>query len=409
AGFPNVIGLDMGGTSCDIGLVKDGELQQTIKSSVGKWDMAIPMLDVNTISAGGGTIARVDGVGNLVLGPDSAGADPGPVCYGKGGQIPTVTDANLVLGYLSPDNLLAGKMKLDKEAAEKAITEKIAKPLGLSLLEAADGIIRVINADMEQGVRAVSAEKGYDPRDFVLFAFGGAGPVHAARLAAALNIPKVMAPIAPGVTSALGLLLADVRHDYVRSHLDPLAALDPEMVNRQFKDLAEKAVAEMKAEGFSPEQVQIANFMDMRYAGQGYEITVPAPSGVFDKEMLNTMRSRFDAQHERLFGHKAETQPVEVVSYRLVSTVAVPKPKIKTYPKAGDSADKALKGQRQVYFGRDTGSIPCAIYDRERLQPGHKLNGPAIVDQMDSTTVIYPGQTAVIDAYRNIIISVLEG
>lgn len=409
AGFPNVIGLDMGGTSCDIGLVKDGEVLQTIKASVGKWDIAIPMLDVNTISAGGGTIARVDSVGNLVLGPESAGADPGPVCYGKGGTSPTVTDANLVLGFLSPDFFLAGKMKLDKEKAQQAIMEKIAKPLGLGLLEAADGIIRVINADMEQGVRAVSAEKGYDPRDFVLFAFGGAGPVSAARLAAALNIPKVMVPLAPGVTSALGLLLADVRHDYVRSHLDPLASLEPNMVNGQFSELAEKATAELVAEGFSRKEIQIAYFMDMRYSGQGYEITVPAPSGHFDKSTLETMRSRFDTQHERLFGHKAETQPVEVVSYRLVSMVAVPKPNLKKYSPATTNVESALKSERQVYFGRDAGSLRCPIYDRDGLFPGHVLKGPVIVEQMDSTTVIYPGQSATVDSYRNIIISTLEG
>lgn len=409
AGFPNVIGLDMGGTSCDIGLVKDGEVLQTIKASVGKWDIAIPMLDVNTISAGGGTIARVDSVGNLVLGPESAGADPGPVCYGKGGISPTVTDANLVLGFLSPDFFLAGKMKLDKQKAEAAIMEKIAKPLGLSLLEAADGIIRVVNADMEQGVRAVSAEKGYDPRDFVLFAFGGAGPVPAARLAVALNIPKVMVPLAPGVTSALGLLLADVRHDYVRSHLDPLASLEPEMVNKQFSELGERATAELVAEGFSQKEIQIAYFMDMRYSGQGYEITVPAPSGHFDKSTLDIMRSRFDTQHERLFGHKAETQPVEVVSYRLVSSVAVPKPNLRRYPPATTGVENALKAERQVYFGRDAGSLRCPIYDREKLHSGHVLKGPAIVEQMDSTTVIYPGQNAVIDSYRNIIISIMEG
>lgn len=408
AGFPNAIGLDMGGTSCDIGLVKDGEVLETLKSSVGKWDVAIPMLDVNTISAGGGTIARVDNVGNLVLGPDSAGADPGPVCYGRGGSSPTVTDANLVLGFLSPDYFLAGRMKLDKEQAEKAIMEKIARPLGLGLLEAADGIIRVVNADMEQGVRAVSAEKGYDPREFVLFAFGGAGPVHAARLALALSIPKVMSPLAPGVTSALGLLLADVRHDYVRSHLDPLASLQPDFVNQQFKELAEKAVAELVSEGFSTREVQISYFMDIRYSGQGYEITVPAPSEPFDKATLGVMRARFDAQHERLFGHKAETQPVEVVSYRLVSTVAVPKPRLRTFPPATASVDKALKAHRQVYFGREAGSLACPIYNRDLLHPGHALHGPAIVEQMDSTTVIYPGQSATIDSYRNIIISTLE-
>lgn len=409
AGFTNVIGMDMGGTSCDIGLVKDGEVLQTIKASVGKWDIAIPMLDVSTISAGGGTIARVGSSGNLVLGPESAGADPGPVCYGKGGLWPTITDANLVLGFLSPDYLLAGKMKLDKEKAQQVIQDKIAGPLGLSLLEAAHGIIRIVNADMEQGIRAVSAEKGYDLRDFVLFAFGGAGPIHAAGLAVALNIPKVMVPLTPGVISALGLLLADVRHDYVRSYLCPFVALEPEMVNRQFRELAEKAKAELIADGFSKKEIQINCFLDMRYSGQGYEITVPAPSLHFTKSTLELMRTRFDSQHERLFGHKAETQPVEVVSYRLVSLIDVPKPNLKRYAPATTGVEVALKAEREVYFGHDEGSLLSHIYSREDLYPGHGIKGPAIVEQMDSTTVIYPGQRADIDSYRNIIISVGEG
>jgi len=409
AGFPNVIGLDMGGTSCDIGLVREGEVLPTTKASVGKWDISLPMLDVSTISSGGGSIARVDGAGNLVIGPESAGADPGPVCYGRGGVLPTITDANLVLGYLSEDYLLAGKMKLDKAKAQEAILEKIAKPLGLSLREAADGIIRLVNADMEQGLRAVTAEKGYDLRDFVLFAFGGAGPIHAARLAAALNIPKVMVPLTPGVISALGLLLADVRHDYVRSHLSPLASLQPEAVTGHFHELAEKAIAELVAEGFGEKEIQITCFMDMRYAGQGYEITVPASSPYFEAGTLELMRARFDSQHERLFGHKAETQPVEVVSYRLVSLVEVPKPHLKQYEPATTNVAGALKAEREVCFSHGEGLRLCPIYSREGLFPGHVIEGPAIVEQMDSTTVIYPGQSAAIDAYRNIIISVGEG
>ncbi|MBI2917717.1 MAG: hydantoinase/oxoprolinase family protein [Chloroflexi bacterium] len=410
AGFPNSITFDMGGTSCDMALVEQGRALEVTKGKVGPWDVAIPMLDVNTISAGGGTVSWVDKAGIFRVGPHSAGADPGPACYGKGGTEPTVTDANLVLGFLNPEYFLAGEIPLYKEQAEQAIREKIAQPLNLDLLRAADGIIRIVNVNMEQGMKAISTERGFDPRDFVLVAFGGAGPVHAARLAADLGIPKVLVPPSPGLTSALGLLLSDVRHDYVRSRLGVLSTLDENEINQRFAEMRERALADMKAEGFSADEVVLEYSVDMRYSGQGYELTVPLTrTPPLAREDIQATRSRFDEQHGRLFGHKAETEPVELVSFRLVARVPTQKPAFAGQPKGKADASSAVKGHRTAYFGGAAGMVECPVYQRDKLAPGNVVPGPAIVEQMDSTTVVYPGQTAQLDTYTNIIISTGEG
>jgi len=409
AGFPNSITFDMGGTSCDMALVEQGRALEVTRGKVGPWDVAIPMLDVNTISAGGGTVAWVDKAGIFRVGPHSAGADPGPACYGKGGTNVTVTDANLVLGFLNQDYFLGGEIPLYKDKAEQAIREKIAQPLGLDLLHAADGVIRIVNVNMEQGMKAISTERGFDPRDFVLVAFGGAGPVHAARLAADLGIPKVLVPPRPGLTSALGLLLSDVRHDYVRSRLGVLSSLDEKEINQGFADLRERALADMKAEGFSSDEVHLEFSVDMRYSGQGYELTVPLTQAPpLAREDIQATRSRFDEQHGRLFGHKAETEPVEMVSFRLVARVPTTKPKFSRHRKGKADPSGALKGHRMAYFGESTGRVDCPVYQRDKLAAGHVISGPAIIEQMDSTTVVYPGQTAQVDAYTNIIINMGE-
>ena len=410
AGFANSITFDMGGTSCDMALVEEGRALEVTRGKIGPWDGAIPMLDVNTISAGGGTVAWVDKAGIFRVGPRSAGADPGPACYGKGGTDPTVTDANLVLGFLNPDYFLGGEIPLYKDQAEQAVREKIAQPLGLDLLHAADGVIRIVNVNMEQGMKAISTERGFDPRDFVLLAFGGAGPVHAGRLAADLGIPRVLVPPSPGLTSALGLLLSDVRHDYVRSRLGVLSSLDETEINQGFADLRERALAEMRAEGFSPDEVVLEFSVDMRYSGQGYELTVALTrTPPLAREDIQATRARFDEQHGRLFGHKAETEPVELVSFRLVSRVPTTKPRFARHRKGKTEASAAIKGHRQAYFGESAGTVQCPIYQRDRLATGHTVSGPAIIEQMDSTTVVYPGQSAYVDAYSNIIINTGEG
>jgi N-methylhydantoinase A len=318
-GINNIITFDMGGTSCDVALIHEGNPVVTTQGRINQRPISLPMLDIHTVSAGGGTIARIDSVGALQVGPDSAGADPGPICYDQGGEEVTITDANLVLGVLSPEKFLGGRLKLNKAKTEKLLEEKIAGPLGLTLLEAADGILKIINVKMEEAIKAVSSQRGYDIRDFTLVAFGGAGPMHAGRIALDLGIPSLLIPFTPGVTSALGLLMSDVKHDYVRSKLAPLKELDLTEVNNLFSELTARAKADLHAEGFSDSEIALHASLDLRYAGQGYELTVPSPMPPLKKAHLDLMRQRFDSQHEQAHGHKAESEPVELVSLRLVS------------------------------------------------------------------------------------------
>jgi N-methylhydantoinase A len=343
-------------------------------------------------------------VGGLQVGPDSAGADPGPVSYDRGGQEITVTDANMVTGVLDPDQFLGGRMKLNKPKAEQLLAEKIAKPLGLNLLEAADGVLKIINVKMEEAIKAVSSARGYDIRDFTLVAFGGGGPMHAGRMALDLGIPSVLVPLTPGVHSALGLLMSDVKHDYVRSKLVGLEELDLNEINHMFLQLIDHAKGDLHGEGFPDDEIKIEPYLDLRYAGQGYELTVPCPMPPLTHHDLVLMRGRFDTMHEQTSGHKAETEPVELVSLRLVSLGLVPQAKLSPGKVTGRKVEAAKTGERDVFFGKEHGILTTAIYNREPLEPGHQILGPAIVEQLDTTTVIHPEQEASVDEYRNIII-----
>ena len=403
-GINNIITFDMGGTSCDVALIHQGNPVITTQGKINMRPIALPMLDIHTVSAGGGTIARIDTVGGLHVGPDSAGADPGPVSYDHGGEEITVTDANIVTGVLDPDQFLGGRMKLNKPKAEKLLEEKIARPLGLDLLEAADGVLKIINVKMEEAIKAVSSARGYDIRDFTLVAFGGGGPMHAGRMALDLGIPSVLVPLTPGVHSALGLLMSDVKHDYVRSKLAGLEELDINEINHMFLQLIDQARAELHGEGFHDDEIRIEAYLDLRYAGQGYELTVPCPMPPLTHDDLVLMRRRFDTLHEQNSGHKAETEPVELVSLRLVSLGLVPQAKLSPGKITGRKLDAAKTGERKVFFGKEHGILATAIYDRKLLEPGHKFLGPVIVEQMDTTTVIHPEQEAIVDEYGNIII-----
>ena len=403
-GINNIITFDMGGTSCDVALIHQGNPVITTQGKINLRPIALPMLDIHTVSAGGGTIARIDAVGGLQVGPDSAGADPGPVCYNRGGENITVTDANMVCGVLDPNHFLGGRMKLDKEKAHRVLEEKLAKPLKLDLLEAADGVLKIIEAKMEEAIKAVSSARGYDIRDFTLVAFGGGGPMHAGRMALDLGIPSVLVPLTPGVHSALGLLMSDVKHDYVRSKLVGLEDLDLAEINHMFHQLIERAKADLKSEGFSDEEIKIEPYLDLRYAGQGYELTVPSSMPPYTKHDLTLMRSLFDTMHEQNSGHKAESEPVELVSLRLISLGLVPQAKLSPGKVTGRKVEAAKLGERKVYFGKEHGVLTTQVYNRDLFEPGHKLTGPAIVEQLDTTTVIHPEQEAVVDEYRNIII-----
>jgi N-methylhydantoinase A len=403
-GINNIITFDMGGTSCDVALIHQGNPVITTQGKINLRPIALPMLDIHTVSAGGGTIARIDAVGGLLVGPDSAGADPGPVCYDRGGENITVTDANMVCGVLDPEHFLGGRMKLDKAKAERVLQEKIAKPLRLDLLEAADGILKIIDAKMEEAIKAVSSARGYDIRDFTLVAFGGGGPMHAGRMALDLGIPSVLVPLTPGVHSALGLLMSDVKHDYVRSKLVGLEDLDLAEINEMFHQLIERAKADLQSEGFAEDEIKIEPYLDLRYAGQGYELTVPSPMPPFTKHDLTLMRGRFDTMHEQNSGHKAETEPVELVSLRLISLGLVPQAKLSPGKVTGRKVDAAKTGARKVFFGKEHGVLMTQVYNRDLFEPGHKISGPAIVEQLDTTTVIQPEQEAAVDDYRNIIV-----
>jgi N-methylhydantoinase A len=397
---PNIVTFDMGGTSCDVALIKDGEPIFTSRGKIEGRDIAVPMMDINTVSAGGGTIARVDRFGALEVGPQSAGAVPGPACYGRGGEAPTITDCNLLLGYLSADNFHDGRMTLDRGKAEAAVG-RIAGPLSLDVTAAAEGIVRIIDVKMEEAIKAISTMRGHDLRDFMLLAFGGAGPLHAARLARALGMAGVIVPLYPGVFSALGLLMSDVKHDYIRSRMTSIAELDPQSVEQTFAALEAQARDDLRRDGFAENDVRVERALDMRYAGQGYEVTIGCTAG--EVAALALLRKKFDVEHQRQFGHMAPEEPVEVVSYRVRGVGPVPAVSLPQFAPLGGAIVDALRETRPARF--DGKTISCPVYQREKLDVGAILRGPAILDQFDCTTVICAGQVARVDAWKNLIVT----
>jgi N-methylhydantoinase A len=400
AGIENVITVDMGGTSFDICLIPQGGLKFTRESEIGGYALKVPMIDMHTIGAGGGSIAWIDSGGVLKVGPQSAGADPGPVCYGKGGTEPTVTDANLVLDRLNADYFLGGEMEVDKQAAYKAIEKRLAEPLGMSVLEVAEGIIKVVNATMVKGIRFVSVEKGYDPREFSLVCFGGNGPVHAVELAEELGIGRMIIPFAPGVNCAYGLLIADFRHDYVKTWVRKTSEASLKEINALYADLEKTARDRMSGDQIAEENIIITRSLDMRYCGQGYELEVPVASGEIRKRALESLENTFHKLHKKSYGFSKDEEPTEIVNLRIACLGVVPKPEIGREPLSEEDPKKALKGERDVFLkGR---YHKTAIYDRERLHPGAFITGPAIIEQKDSTTLLFPGNSGRVDEYRNI-------
>jgi N-methylhydantoinase A len=402
----DIITFDMGGTSCDVALVREGQPIITDRSTVDERHIGVPMLDIKTVSAGGGTLASVDVHGALHVGPRSAGALPGPACYGRGGSQATVTDADVVLGYLDPIGLLGGELAIDTAAAERAVRTGVAEPLGIDLLRAAEGIVRVVNVKMAEAIKAISTERGFDLRDFTLVPFGGAGPVHACQIALDLGIGRVLVPPAPGATSALGLLLSDVKHDYVRSRLSDVDEVGVHEANAIFGELEVAARAQLRQEGFRGEAVRLRYFLDMRYAGQGYENPVPVDGVPLKEGDLAGYRARFDAIHRECHGHNAPGQPVEIVSYRIQAFGIVPRIHLaRLEPADGTPPDDARLGERPAVFaslGRAPVTVP--VYDRARLKAGHTFDGPAIVEQYDATTVVCPEQTVEVDPIGNLLI-----
>lgn len=406
SGIHSIITFDMGGTSCDVALIQNGRPIITDRVKVDERHIAVPMLDVNTVSAGGGTLAYVDPHGALHVGPHSAGAAPGPACYGRGGTRPTVTDADVVLGYLNPVELLDGGLKVDAAAAETAVRTCVAEPLGVDLLRAADGMVRIVNVKMEEAIKAISTERGFDLRDFTLVPFGGAGPVHACQIAVDMNIPRVLVPLVPGATSALGLLMSDVKHDFIRSRLENVEELPLELANGVFDDMSAAARAQLHAEGFDDDHIQVRYSIDMRYVGQGYENPVPLDDMPITAADVVRYRSRFDDVHRQCHGHAAPGQPVEVVSFRLEGIGIVPHVELARLEAATEPVESALVGHRPALFTQvSERPVQVPVYARVRLRAGHRFEGPAIVEQYDATTVVCPNQSVEVDAFGNLLVS----
>jgi N-methylhydantoinase A len=404
SGDQQIIGVDMGGTSFDIGLIDRGEPRVAPESQFEGFPVKIPILDVHAIGAGGGSLAWVDQGGALNVGPESAGSDPGPACYGLGGERPTVTDANLVLGRLNADYFLGGEMKLYPQLAEKAIQEHVAKPLGISLEEAASGIIRVVNANMVRGISVSSTERGFDVREFALLPFGGAGPLHAMELAEDLGMSRVVIPMYPSTLSAVGLLVANTRHDYVTTMAKSQADLVPGEVLAAFKELEAQGRAQLKAQNVPDEQIEIQWSADIRYAGQSYELNTPVPrKETLTQADMDEVIAHFHQLHYRIYAYGSAEETVEFINLRVGAIGKVPPMAFVRRDQAGRDPSAALKNPRPVYYPAH-GFIDTAVYERDLLQPGNVISGPCLVEEIASTSVLTPGAKGTVDEYGNIIV-----
>ena len=404
AGHPDLITLDMGGTSSDVALVRQGRCGMATEAVVHGYPIKAPMLDIHTVGAGGGSIAHVDNGGLLKVGPRSAGADPGPVCYGRGNAEPTVTDANVVLQTLNPTHLLGGRMAVRQELARESIGA-LARRLGMGVMETAQGIVAVVTANMARAIRVISVQRGHDPRDYTLMAFGGAGPLHAARLARELGMTRILVPRNPGILCATGLLLTDLRTDFAATRVQPLAAPAMPALADAFAALSAQAATWFAREAIAPATQRIARSIDMRYAGQNYELPVAVPDGPITPATLAALETGFTAAHEQMYGFAAPEDPVQLVTCRLEATGIVAKARLDPAPDAGPEASAAIAGQREVWLPETGRFTACAIYAREQLRPGNRIAGPAIVEQMDATTVILPGMQAEVDPWLNLLVT----
>ncbi len=395
AGTENVLTMDMGGTSCDVSLVTNGEPAVATDLEVGAYPVGVPMVDVHTIGAGGGSIAWIDAGGALRVGPQSAGAVPGPICYGRGGDQPTVTDAQMILGRLSPDAFLSDDLEADLETVEARIAETLADPLGLTVTETAQGILDVANASMERALRVVSVERGYDPRDFGLVAFGGAGPLHASALADTLEIPTTLIPPTAGVLSALGLLLSDLIHDCSTSMVRPLEEVDPPQIERTFEAFEREGRDRLSRNGLATERIELERSLDLRYAGQSFELSIPIPDGQITPETLTTAAERFHERHATRYGHAAPGEPVELVTVRLRARGLIETPSLEAVALEGDPDDAIRETRPVVYDGEPE---ETRIYDRTRVPGDTTIDGPAILEGAESTVVVRPNQHATLDS-----------
>jgi N-methylhydantoinase A len=404
AGFTRCISIDVGGTSADVCLAQGDTPTLTTEGEMADLPLPFPMIDVHSLGAGGGSIARLTASGGLQVGPESAGADPGPVCYDHGGREPTITDAHLVLGRLGAD-LVGGELRLHRDKAYAAIAERIAGPLHLSVEAAAHGMLEILNNTMAGAIRAISIERGYDPRDFVLLACGGAGPLHAGRLAELLEMPTVLIPRYSGVLSTLGLLHSDIKNDYVRTLLQRHSAFDLTALNATFSDLETQARAWLSAEGIAPAAQRLERFADLRYANQGYELTVPVPDGLYTETTLAQTLATFHQEHQRLYTYASPELPVELVNLRV--SASGPARPLHFQPLPGANATPlSPSATRAVYFPTAGGFVECPVYDHAALPSGASIAGPAIITQDLSTIVVQPQHQVHLDSYGNILMTI---
>lgn len=404
-GIPNIITFDMGGTSTDVALLKDGTCRLTGEAEVHGYPVKAPMLDIHTVGAGGGSLAYRDNGGLLKVGPQSCGAFPGPVCYDQGNLTPSTTDANVALQTLNPEFLLGGRMAIRRDLTMERIG-LLAGELGMDVMAAAQGIISVVTANMARAVRVISVQKGHDPRDYALMALGGAGPLHAVRLAQELDMKRVIIPLTPGVMCALGLLLTDLRADFSSTQI---MVAHPGMytdIVSIFRDLLKQANHWFAQENVREEDRGLRMSADMRYVGQNYELAVDMPVSIdaMNDESVTDMVRSFIATHEAQYGFASQTDPVQFVTFRIEATGKVEKAAFTAHPDAGPDAQSAITGARDVWFPETEGFVSCPIYERSLLRSGNEVAGPAIIEQMDATTVLPPGTRAIVEPHLNLIV-----
>jgi N-methylhydantoinase A/oxoprolinase/acetone carboxylase beta subunit len=407
SGRKRLITFDVGGTSADIGIVIDGQYSEATARDtwIGGYPILIAMIDISTIGAGGGSIAHVDAGGGFKVGPQSAGARPGPACYGQGGDAPTVTDANLALGRLDAENFLGGSMALDIGAAERVI-DTLAERLGIERLEAAEGMLTIMNSNMANAIRAKTVQKGIDPRGFSLVAFGGAGPLHGAEVADMLGIREIVVPPHPGITSAAGLLTTDLKYDQIKTEFQVKGTVDLDKLNRDFQGLATELLDQFASDGLAEADVEQLRFGDLRYVGQGYELRVAIPEGALDGAALARVWQAFHEIHEQEYGHFFSDSPIEIVNIRLTGIGKMPKIANPPAP-TGGPLDAARAKTAQSVFRVDGAlqRLPTNFYIRAKLPPDTAFDGPAVILQKDATTVVPPGWSAVLDTGANLILT----
>jgi N-methylhydantoinase A len=403
AGFEDILTIDMGGTSADVALIRGGDPATTTTGRIGDHPLALSITDIHTIGAGGGSIATVTGHGAIRVGPESAGAAPGPAAYGRGGTSPTVTDANLVLGRIPP-HLLDGEVTLNRKAAETAIATHVARPLGIDVPTAARGICDLVDNNMTGALKVMSVERGLDPRDFTLSAFGGAGPVHGARLMGLLGAPCLLVPRYPGILCAIGLLATDLRYDYAVTRLQRAGAYDLAVIEATFAELVDRADERLSQDGIPTQHRQFARAADLRYEKQGVELTIPLQGSAVNARSVTQLVADFHALHDRLYTFCDIDAPVEIVNLRVEATGLTDRIALPEIATAPPGARPEPDHQRQACLG-DGAACPTPVYRREALMADHVIEGPAIVDQLDATTVILPGQSARTDRFGNLIVT----